>query len=202
MSLSTLLVDARPVDHPTARQRGIGRYVTGLLAGLRDIDVPVIALYGNGTEAEVLDETVPGLTLSRWNPRIVREHAVDDTWYLATQLMLHPIPLDPIPRCITAARLPVAALMYDVIPYRHPDIYLIDNNARRQAELRAPLAERSTRCWPSPTSPERRLPTSWRSRASASPPSALGSMLAFGRLPTIHARTSVECCLVTSGPMW
>ena len=37
MSLSTLLVDARPIHHPTARQRGIGRYVTGLLAGLRDI---------------------------------------------------------------------------------------------------------------------------------------------------------------------
>jgi glycosyltransferase involved in cell wall biosynthesis len=138
--LSTLLVDARPVDHPTARQRGIGRWVTGLLTGLRDIDAPVIALYGADAESDVLADTVPGLTTRRWSPQAIGDHAVDGTWYLATQLMLHPIPLDPIPRCITAARLPVAAVMYDVIPYRHPDLYLVEPNARRQAELRAPLA--------------------------------------------------------------
>jgi len=138
--VSTLLVDARPVDHPTARQRGIGRYVTGLLTGMRDIDAPMIALYGTDAEAEVLTDTVPGLTLQRWSPQVVRDHAVDGTWYIATQLMLHPIPLDPIPRCITAARLPVAAVMYDVIPYRYPEIYFTDPNARRQAALRAPLA--------------------------------------------------------------
>ena len=109
MSVSTLLVDARPVDHPTARQRGIGRYVTGLLSGLRDIGAPVIALHGTDAEAEVLADTIPGLRLQRWGPQVVRSHAVDGTWYLATQLMLHPIPLDPIPRCITEARLPVAA---------------------------------------------------------------------------------------------
>ncbi len=140
MSLSTLLVDARPVDHPTARQRGIGRWVTGLLTGLRDIDAPVLALYGTDAEADVLADTVPGLATRRWSPQVVREHAVDGTWYLATQLMLHPIPLDPIPRCVTAARLPVAAVMYDVIPYRYPGLYLAEPNARRQADLRAPLA--------------------------------------------------------------
>jgi glycosyltransferase involved in cell wall biosynthesis len=139
-NVSTLLVDARPVDHPTARQRGIGRYVTGLLAGLRDVDAPVVALYGNDTEAEVLVDTVPGLTMRRWSPQVVREHATDGTWYLATQLMLHPIPLDPIPRCITDARLPVAAVMYDVIPLRYPDVYLVEPNARLQAGLRTPLA--------------------------------------------------------------
>ena len=140
MSLSTLLVDARPVDHPTARQRGIGRYVTGLLTGLRDVDVSIVALCGSDAEVELLSETVPGLGLHRWSPKIVRDHAVDGTWYLATQLMLHPIPLDPIPRCITDARLPVAAVMYDVIPYRYPEIYFVEPNARHQAELRAPLA--------------------------------------------------------------
>jgi glycosyltransferase involved in cell wall biosynthesis len=139
-SVSTLLVDARPVDHPTARQRGIGRYVTGLLAGLRDIGAPVIALYGKDAEADVLTDAVPGLTLRRWSPQVVRDHAVDGTWYLATQLMLHPIPLDPIPRCITDARLPVAAVMYDVIPFRYPGVYLTEPNARLQAGLRAPLA--------------------------------------------------------------
>ena len=140
MRVSTLLVDARPLDHPTARQRGIGRYVTGLLAGLRDIDAPVIALFGSDTEADALAATVPGVAVERWSPQTVRRHVSDGTWYLATQLMLHPIPLDPIPRCVTDARLPVAAVMYDVIPYRYPELYFEDPNARRQASLRAPLA--------------------------------------------------------------
>lgn len=137
--LTTLLVDARPLDHPTARQRGIGRYVTGLLTGLRDIGAPAIALYGTNAEAEVLADTVPGIACRKWSPQVVRDHAVPGTWYLATQLMLHPIPLDPIPRCVTDARLPVAAVMYDVIPYRYSETYFADPNARIQAGLRAPL---------------------------------------------------------------
>ena len=83
----TLLVDARPVDHPTARQRGIGRYVTGLLRGLVEIDAPVLALYGSDVEAEVLADAIPDLTLERWSPdvvrasrptrHVVRRHAID-----------------------------------------------------------------------------------------------------------------------------
>ena len=136
----TLLVDARPVDHPTARQRGIGRYVTGLLEGLVAIDAPVIALYGSDVEAETLAAAIPGLSMQRWGAQVVRDHAEPGTWYLATQLMLHPVSLDPIPSIITQARLPVAAVVYDVIPYRFPETYLADPNARRQAQLRAPLA--------------------------------------------------------------
>ena len=135
-----LLVDARPVDHPTARQRGIGRYVTGLLRGLHEIDAPLVALYGSDIEAAVLSEAIPGLNLVRWSPQAVRERVRPGTWYVATQLMLHPVPLDPIPSVITQARLPVAAVMYDVIPYRFPQQYLVEPNAHRQAQLRAPLA--------------------------------------------------------------
>ncbi len=113
--------------------------MTGLLTGLREIGAPVIALNGSDAEADVLADTVPGIAIRRWSPQVVRDHANDGTWYLATQLMLHPIPLDPIPRCVTDARLPVAAVMYDVIPYRYPDTYFVDPNARRQAALRAPL---------------------------------------------------------------
>lgn len=138
--VGALLVDARPVDHPTARQRGIGRYVTGLLRGLHEIGAPVAALYGSDIEAEVLGEAIPGLDLRRWSPQVVRERAAPGTWYLATQLMLHPVPLDPIPSIITRAHLPVAAVMYDVIPYRFPEQYQIEPAARRLAELRAPLA--------------------------------------------------------------
>ena len=139
-SVGALLVDARPVDHPTARQRGIGRYVTGLLRGLTEIGAPVVALYATDVESEVLREAIPALPLRRWSPEVVREYAVEGTWYLATQLMLHPIPLDPVPSIVTQARLPVAAVMYDVIPYRFPDLYQVDPSARRQAQLRAPLA--------------------------------------------------------------
>jgi hypothetical protein len=60
-TVSSLLVDARPVDHPTARQRGIGRYVTGLLRGLHAIEAPLVALYGSDIEAAVLSEAIPGL---------------------------------------------------------------------------------------------------------------------------------------------
>lgn len=138
--MPTLLVDARPVDHPTARQRGIGRYVTGLLRGLHQIDAPLVALYGSDNEAAVLSEAIPGLHLVRWSPQAVRERLEPGTWYVATQLMLHPLPLDPIPSVITQARLPVAAVMYDVIPYRFPHRYQVEANARRQAPLRAALA--------------------------------------------------------------
>jgi glycosyltransferase involved in cell wall biosynthesis len=139
-TVRTLLVDARPVDHPTARQRGIGRYVTGLLAGLHQTGAPVIALHGSDLEAEVLADAIPGLTLARWHPETIRRHVAPGTWYVATQLMLHPIPLDPIPSVITAARLPVAAVMYDVIPYRFPDRYQAEPSARYQAQVRKPLA--------------------------------------------------------------
>jgi glycosyltransferase involved in cell wall biosynthesis len=138
--VDTLLVDARPVDHPTARQRGIGRYVTGLLRGLHEIEAPLVALYGSDVEAAVLSDAIPELDLVRWSPQAIRERVGPGTWYLATQLMLHPVPLDPIPSVITQARLPVAAVMYDVIPYRFPDRYQVEPSARRQAQLRAPLA--------------------------------------------------------------
>ncbi len=88
----------------------------------------------------MLADAIPDLTLERWSPGVVRRHARPGTWYVATQLMLHPVPLDPIPRVITEAGLPVAAVMYDVIPYRFPEQYQVEPSARRQAQLRAPLA--------------------------------------------------------------
>jgi glycosyltransferase involved in cell wall biosynthesis len=140
MATGALLVDARPVHHPTARQRGIARYVSGMLRGLTDIGAPVVALYDTDGEAQTLRQEMPTLSLRRVSPDIVREHAHPDTWFIATQLMLHPIPLDPIPRLVTAARIPVAAVMYDVIPYRFPERYQVDAGARNQAALRAGLA--------------------------------------------------------------
>ncbi len=135
-----LLVDARPLDHPTARQRGIGRYVTGLLRGLADIDAPAVAMVGSAREAAMVADAAPGIEIDTLCRSTIRRRASADTWFVATQLMLHPISLDPIPSCVTEARLPVAAVMYDVIPYRYPELYLDRPAPRRQAPLRAALA--------------------------------------------------------------
>ncbi len=55
-------------------------------------------------------------------------------------MFLHPISLDPIPQSVTEAGLPVAALLYDVIPYRYPEQYLAEDDPLRQARLRAVLS--------------------------------------------------------------
>lgn len=136
-----LLVDARPLDHPTAGQRGIGRWVRGFLQGLVAIDAPFYALYSSDEQAEILAAEIPDAPVLSWDD--VGEHPDLESpgvWYVATQLMLHPVSLDPIPSVITTARLAVAAVMYDVIPYRYPDRYLLDANASALARLRAPLA--------------------------------------------------------------
>ncbi|MBI4882970.1 MAG: glycosyltransferase family 4 protein [Actinobacteria bacterium] len=138
-ALSHLLVDARPVNHPTAGQRGIGRYTLGLLAGLQQVGAPVVALYGTDTEAAILHGTVADLALQPWSPAVVRAHTQPGAWYLATQLMLHPIPLDPVPRIITDSGMPVAAVMYDVIPERYPERYQVRPQARVQVQLRGML---------------------------------------------------------------
>ncbi|MFM8945588.1 MAG: glycosyltransferase [Actinomycetota bacterium] len=135
-----ILVDGRPVDHPTTRQRGIGRYTAGFLAGLAHTGVPVTAAVSSGVEADVLRASAPNLDVQPWSPELVRTVAADGGWYVATQLMLHPVSLDPIPRAVTQARLPVAAVMYDVIPHRYPSRYLLDPAARRLADVRSRLA--------------------------------------------------------------
>ena len=135
-----ILVDGRPVDHPTARARGIGRYTAGFLAGLATTGVHVTAAVSSGVEADVLRSSSPNLDVRPWSPSLVRDVAADSGWYVATQLMLHPVSLDPIPRAVTEARLPVAAVMYDVIPHRYPSRYLVDPNAKKLADVRTMLA--------------------------------------------------------------
>ena len=135
-----LLVDARPIEHPTARRRGIGRYTTGILQGLVEVGASVTALAADSAQAEVIRPQVPNVDVAVWSPEVVRAHATTGGWYLATGLFLHPNSFDPIPASITRVGLPVAGIMYDVIPYRYPERYLADPSARRMAELRKPLA--------------------------------------------------------------
>ncbi|NDF32885.1 MAG: hypothetical protein EB147_11770, partial [Acidimicrobiia bacterium] len=61
------------------------------------------------------------------------------TWFLCTQMMLHPVALDVVPQAVTEAGLRVAGVLHDVIPYRYPDRYLVEDSARVQARMRAGL---------------------------------------------------------------
>jgi len=135
-----LLVDARALDHPTAGQRGIGRWVRGFLQGLVQIGAPFTALYSSDEQAEILTSEVAGAPVQHWGTLSAEQAAYrSGTWYIATQMLLHPVSLDPIPSVITHARLAVAAVMYDVIPYRHPDRYQQHPSASALARIRASL---------------------------------------------------------------
>jgi glycosyltransferase involved in cell wall biosynthesis len=88
-------------------------------------------------EQKWLDE-IPSLRVAPFEPSTVRA-ASPDTWFMCTQMMLHPIPLDVVPRMITEAGLRVVGILLDVIPYRYPERYLTDPGALRQSQLRALL---------------------------------------------------------------
>ena len=136
-----LLVDARPISHPTAGGRGVGNHVAGLLEGLAEGDTPVTALVGSERERAALDPAVTArIDVDVLGRPAIRRAVAPGTWYLATSLFLHPISLDPIPASVTEAGLPVAALLYDVIPYRYPEQYLTEDDPLRQARLRAVLS--------------------------------------------------------------
>ncbi len=129
-------------DHPTAGGRGVGNHVAGLLEGLAEGDTPVTALVGSERERAALDPAVPGPHRRR-RARSAGDQArrrAAGRGILATSLFLHPISLDPIPASVTEAGLPVAALLYDVIPYRYPEQYLTEDDPLRQARLRAVLS--------------------------------------------------------------
>ncbi len=71
---------------------------------------------------------------------VLRSVAGDRAWYVATGLFLPPISFDPVPRIVSELDLPTIGVMYDVIPLRHPDLYLTDEVSSRQVRLRSVLA--------------------------------------------------------------
>jgi glycosyltransferase involved in cell wall biosynthesis len=83
-------------------------------------------------------DAIPSLRVAPFEPSTVRA-ASSETWFMCTQMMLHPIPLDVVPRMITEAGLRVVGVLHDVIPYRYPEMYLTDPSALRQSQLRAML---------------------------------------------------------------
>jgi glycosyltransferase involved in cell wall biosynthesis len=133
-----LLVDARPIFHATAGGRGIGNYVRGLLDGLQSIGASFDALVSGVEDRCQLGAAIGLDRVATWSRSAVRD-APAGSWYLATGMFLHPISFDPIPAAVTEAMLPVASIMYDVIPFRRAATHLVHTDARRMARLRAEL---------------------------------------------------------------
>ncbi len=138
MHSQRVLVDARAIYHGTAGGRGIGNYTAGLIRGLVDVGASVTALVSGRGEIALVESQIGRQVVSTWHPDVVRE--TSEAWYVATGMFLAPIAFDPIPRIITDAGLPVVGIMYDVIPFRHPELYFDNDAAIRQAAVRGHLA--------------------------------------------------------------
>lgn len=133
------IVDGRVITHPTAGGRGVGRYTVGFVRAMVDAGLdPLIAHTDDDQRCAWLD-AIPGVRTVPLSPQAIRDAAERRAWFVCTQLMLHPVPLDVIPRSVTEAGLPVAAIVHDVIPHRHPERYLSDPNAAAQTALRTIL---------------------------------------------------------------
>ena len=133
-----VLVDGRVISHPTAGGRGVGRYTIGLLRAMHESGAAVTVMNATLADEQMWLDAIPSLRVASFEPSTVRA-ASADTWFMCTQMMLHPIPLDVVPRMITEAGLRVVGVLHDVIPYRYPEQYLRDPSALRQSQLRAML---------------------------------------------------------------
>jgi len=133
-----VLVDGRVISHPTAGGRGVGRYTISLVRAMHESGAAVTVMNATLADEQMWLDAIPSLHVAPFEPVTVRA-ASADTWFMCTQMMLHPIPLDVVPRMITEAGLRVVGVLHDVIPYRYPDQYLTDASALRQSQLRAML---------------------------------------------------------------
>jgi len=133
-----VLVDGRVISHPTAGGRGVGRYSIALVRAMHESGAVVTVMNSTLVDEQKWLDAIPSLRVAPFEPSTVRA-ASSDTWFMCTQMMLHPIPLDVVPRMITEAGLRVVGILHDVIPYRYPERYLTDPGALRQSQLRALL---------------------------------------------------------------
>lgn len=129
------LVDGRVIDHPTAGGRGVGRYTIGFVRAMLSAGISTQVLCVTDEQHRRWRDAIPEVTTTPFL-RQVFEDASDDPWFICTQLMLHPVPLDVIPRVVTELDLKVAAIVHDVIPQRFPERYLTNDHARLQTRLR------------------------------------------------------------------
>ena len=134
-----LFVDGRVVTHPTAAGRGVARYTVGIVRAAAHAGADVVVLCGTGDDHEEWSRAAPEITRRPLLPSAVADAPGGHTWFVCTQLMLHPPCLDVIPRFITGMRMPVVGVLHDVIPQRFPERYLTDPAARIQTRLRESL---------------------------------------------------------------
>jgi glycosyltransferase involved in cell wall biosynthesis len=136
-----VLVDGRVIDHPTAGGRGVGRYTIGFVRALVHSGMTTTVMCATVRQKELWQNEIAGvLTAPLRRDSLDGISADTNRWFVCTQLMLHPIPLDVIPRFITEAGVPVVAIVHDVIPHRHPERYLTDPFAAVQTRLRSVAA--------------------------------------------------------------
>ncbi|MFZ9674560.1 MAG: glycosyltransferase [Ilumatobacteraceae bacterium] len=138
MTTPRVLVDGRVISHPTAGGRGVARYTIGLVRAMRAAGADVVVLVDSSNDDREWRGAIDGIvTIPLARSAILAEPTT--TWFLCTQMMLHPVALDVVPRAVTEAGLRVAGVLHDVIPYRYPDRYLVEDSARVQARMRAGL---------------------------------------------------------------
>ncbi|MEY4228715.1 MAG: hypothetical protein RLZ84_1307, partial [Actinomycetota bacterium] len=138
MTTPRVLVDGRVISHPTAGGRGVARYTIGLVRAMRAAGADVVVSVDTSSDDREWRDAIDGIvTIPLTRSTILAEPMT--TWFLCTQMMLHPVALDVVPRAVTEAGLRVAGVLHDVIPYRYPDRYLVEDSARVQAQMRAGL---------------------------------------------------------------
>jgi glycosyltransferase involved in cell wall biosynthesis len=133
-----VLVDGRVISHPTAGGRGVGRYTIGLVRAMRAAGADVVVLVDSTQDDREWRAAIEGVVTEPLTRNTIHAEP-PSTWFMCTQMMLHPIALDVVPLAVTEAGLRVVGVLHDVIPYRHPDRYLVEDVARVQARLRAGL---------------------------------------------------------------
>ena len=138
--VARILLDARTIEHPDARRRGMARYVSGLIEGLAAEQIATTAFVADRVAARTLQRAHPTLDVDVLGPGSLARRIDAGAWYVATGLFLSPTSFDPVPRIVTESRLPVAGVVFDVIPFRHPELYQNDEAVRRRLRLRASLA--------------------------------------------------------------
>ena len=139
-----VLVDGRVIDHPTAGGRGVGRYTVGFVRGLLGFPdrARVEVLVDTTEQRSAWVAAIPEVSCRPLVASTVRgvvdgcDANSDRPWFVCTQQMLHPIPLDVVPRFVTEAGLPVVGVTHDVIPRRYPSRYLVDPSAVMQTKVR------------------------------------------------------------------
>ena len=130
------LVDGRVIDHPTAGERGVGRYTIGFVRAMVSAGIDTAVLCSTQKQRDRWQDAIAGVAVKQLSRDVIVASRDHEPWFICTQLMLHPVPLDVIPSIVTEADLRVAAIVHDVIPQRFPERYLTNDHARVQTRLR------------------------------------------------------------------